>query len=81
MNESGVGTAIEHYEGDVGGYEQAGYYIYKTHDWGHTWSDPKYATSHDTAAYVEVYELIRSRRSARRPLNEFGSPWIEEIFR
>ena len=39
MNESGAGTAIEHYTGGVDGYEQIGYYVYRTHDWGYTWSD------------------------------------------
>jgi hypothetical protein len=74
MDDSGAGTAVEHYAGDVGGYEQAGYYIFDTHDWGFSWSDARYEKTFDATGYEDVYELFQSRRANRRPLVDIKLP-------
>ena len=70
MSESGHGTAVEHYTGGVGGYDNIGFYVFETHDWGYTWSGPQYAVTHDTAAYVDVLELKMAKKRNRHQLSD-----------
>lgn len=70
MSETGSGTAIEHYAGDVGGYEDIGYYIFETNDWGLTWSDRAYEKEFDTSGYVDVTRAWLQRRTAEVPLRQ-----------
>lgn len=56
MEESGEGIAVEYYDGDVGGYEQAGYYLFRTADWGASWSRREYRESFDVTGYVDALE-------------------------
>jgi hypothetical protein len=70
MSETGSGTAVEHYVGDVGGYEDIGYYIFETNDWGLTWSDRVYEKEFDASGYVDVRPGRLQRRSSEMPLSE-----------
>lgn len=74
MDESGTGAAVEHYDGSVGGYEQAGYYVFNTYDWGATWSDARYERTFDATGYVDVLESVVTRRANRRPLADIKLP-------
>jgi len=59
MDESGVGTAVEYYDGNVGGYDQAGYYLFRTDDWGATWSEREYRKSFDVTGFVDLLDEWR----------------------
>ena len=72
MSEAGSGTAVEHYAGDVGGYEERGYYIFETNDWGLTWSDRAYEKEFDTSGYVDVSLGRQQRASAEMPLSRIS---------
>ncbi len=77
MDDSGNGTVVEEYPGDVGGYEQAGYYVFETVDWGATWSDARYQDSFDASGFVDTHGLIRSRNDGRRPLSDIRLPGFD----
>jgi hypothetical protein len=70
MSDSGFGTAVEHYVGGVGGYEDIGYYIFDTSDWGLTWSDRAYEKAFDTSGHVDVLPGRLQRISAETPLSQ-----------
>ena len=74
MSETGIGTAIEHYEGDIGGYDDIGYYIFETTDWGMTWSDRRFSEEFDTSDYVDVIAGYRQRRLSEQPLSQLSLP-------
>lgn len=78
MSEAGSGAAVEHYTGDVGGYEDIGYYIFRTNDWGLTWSDRLYEKEFDTSGYVDVSPGRLQRRSAETPLSQVSLRGFEE---
>lgn len=77
MDDSGVGTAVEHYDGDVGGYDRIGYYVYRTGDWGRTWSEREYHASFDTTDFADAIDSILASRADRKPLNEFTLPGFD----
>jgi len=70
MSETGAGTAIEYNDGDVGGYDVLGYYIFETNDWGMTWSDRMFEEEFDTTSYVDVTAKRLERQSNERPLSD-----------
>lgn len=74
LSESGEGTAVEYYDGDVGGYDDAGYYIFRTKDWGRNWSDREYRTEYDPSGLVDVVDGLKKRRANRRSLGELFLP-------
>ncbi len=78
MSESGEGTAVEYYDGDVGGYDDAGFYIFRTEDWGQNWSEREHATAYDTSGLVDVVDGGQKRRANRRSLEELKIPDFED---
>lgn len=77
LDEKGSGAAIEHYVGDVDGYDQIGYYIYETHDWGVTWSQRSYREAYDTSGYTDTFPGAARMRASRTPLSEISLPGFE----
>jgi hypothetical protein len=77
MSGGGKVTAIEHYQGDVGGYDQVGYYVFESTDWGETWSERRYEPVLDTAELVDGYPTIQRMRESGLPLRGFELPGLD----
>ena len=78
IDETGTGTAIEHYEGNVEGYEQIGYYVFETDDWGNTWTEWQYESEFDTSGLVDGYPAARRMRLSIERLSEVSLPGFDE---
>ena len=78
FDDTGEGIAAEFYDGDVGGYDDVGYYIFETTDWGRTWSDRRYAASLDTSGFIDVFDDYEALRKAQIPLSEFDLAGFED---
>ncbi|MEO0975230.1 MAG: hypothetical protein AAFX85_19240, partial [Pseudomonadota bacterium] len=66
LEDSGKGLAVEAHPEGMDGYEQAGFYLYRTEDWGHSWAPPEYRESFDTSALTGVYAAWQARRDNRQ---------------
>ena len=78
MSETGSGTAIEYNDGDVGGYDVLGYYIFETSDWGMTWSERRFEEEFDISSYVDVLAERLQRHSTKKPLREASLPGFDQ---
>ena len=78
MNETGSGTAVEYNDGDAGGYDELGYFIFETNDWGITWSERRFQEEFDTSGYVDVTAEFLQRRANKTPLIAVSLPGFEQ---
>jgi hypothetical protein len=76
MSSSGSGIAVEYYDGD-GGDEDIGYCVFKTTDWGSTWSERAYETNFDTSRFVDTFDGIHTLRNGMTALSDFDLPGFE----
>lgn len=74
MSDAGEGVAVEYYGGDIGGFDDTGYYIFRTSDWGRNWSAREYLTEFDAAGFDDVIGGFWRRRDNRKPLREVIGP-------
>lgn len=70
LDDDGNGIAVEYNDGMTDGYEKAGYYLYRTHDWARSWSDPEFVRFFDVSGLTDVIGAWRKRRENRRPFRD-----------
>lgn len=67
MSDAGIGVAVEYYGGGTGDYDAVGAHVYRTENWGRTWTSREYDPDHDLSGYDDVADSLRS--VDRRPLS------------